>query len=413
LLYQRIAENLVHNACYSDAAPDQATCTPVWGNQPPGYPFFIALLKLVGAGAPQGLVAIQSLVFCGAVAYLLLSLRSAHPNHRWLLPGVALVIGLSALTAGWSHWIRTETLAASATIWVMAECVRSLSARVFRTIPISLAVAGGAMMRWDLVWLLLPVLVVAWQLRSMPGFWVRATMPIGAVGLPILLLLARAAVVGLPIVPAALNAGPDEIPPGIRRFWEVASTSQAATSELLWPVWNREYGDIASRFDYDAVTRRIDRSHLRSALERLSAVPHRQPVPTGVDDSFAVMAQALISESGVRYWPEIWLERSMAIWMKKDVVTHSGWPSNIERYLQPARLIFLALTLLSPLLLGRGTWERALGVGVLLLVVTRTLFLVVLNGLETRYLAPMVPAMELMAVLTAAQLAGRSALKRK
>jgi hypothetical protein len=396
--YRRIADNILLHGCYSDSPPQLGECRPTWSNQPPGYPAFVAVAKLFGAGSPGALVLVQSVVFGAAAAYLFLSGWIALPS-RWWAVAVALMCAASPLTAGWSRWILTETLGASATLWVIAECIRSLSEQRLRTVWLALAVACGLMIRWDLVWLVFPVLLVAFRLRRSPGTQLQAGLVLAAVAFPVALLIARAALVGLPLIPGAHNVGPDQDPPGVTTFWKVASTTQSATSELMYRIWSREYSAIAQTFDHDSITPRIDPATLRPVLEVLSAVPDGQPVPPEIDIKFASLAAAAVAEAGVWYWPEIWSARAIAIWSRQDVLTRSGWPTDREPLIQPYRLTLLTLVIVAPFFAARTSWQRTLAGGILVLVLARTMFLVILNGLETRYLTPMIPAMEIVAVL--------------
>lgn len=403
ILYQRIAENLVTHGCYSASLPASAECVPTWGNQPPGYPFMVVLAQAVGGRTATAIVVVQSLIFSLALAYLLISCRESGHGRGWLIT-TAVVLAFSPLTVAWSHWVLTETLGAAAAMWVVAECVRSLSRRSFRTGPLSLAAAAGLLTRWDLIWLTMPIAVVAWQLRRTPRIRIRLGTVYAAVLTPIVVLVLRAMAVGLPTVPSALNAGPDELPSGIVRFWNTAAIGQNATAGLLWKVWNREYAAIDTAFDYGSISNRVALPTFTRALQAVGRVPDGQPVPQEIDASFAAMAGELVGTNPALHWATVWAERGIGIWLWGDTIAWSGWLSvNHERYVRPYRIGLLIAVLIAPLLFPRGSTERSLAIGVALFVLGRTIFLVVLNALETRYLAPGIPAMELVAMMIIAR----------
>jgi hypothetical protein len=398
-LYLRIADNVAANHCYSESPPGDGLCNPSWGNQPPGYPFFIAVVKTVSAGTPQAVVVAQSLVYALSIVYVLISVRRGFRYPRGWMVAAALVLALSPLTVSWSHWILGETLGGAATLGVIAECINSLAGRRFRTGPLSLAVVAAVMMRWDLIWLLAPVCLVAWQLRGAPRFWVRPGVVVASASVAILLLMARAVLVGLPAVPSMLSGGPDELPPGIVGFWRVAATGQNATSGLLWKVWNQQYAAIGDTFDYDSISRRVDAAAVGSALRELSQVPNGRPVPKAIDDQFAMIAGDALHRSKGWYWPVVWFDRIVMIWSADDTIYASGWSPGYEPFLRAYRIVLMGLLLIAIGFFPAGSSERTLAVGVFLFVFTRTIFLVAVNALETRYLIPVIPVMELVATM--------------
>jgi len=396
-LYLRIADNVIANGCYSDSPPAERACHPTWANQPPGYPLFLAVSRVAGAPV-RALPALQIFLYAVAAIYALACLRRELGMARPWVYATGLVLALSPLTIGWSHWILTETVAAAAALWLVADCIRSASTRTFRTGPLAISLAAATFVRWDLIWLSVPIMAVAWHLRRTPGILFRLCVVGTPVSTLIALLIARAAIVGLPLVPSALNAGPDELPPGIVTFWNVASTRQTATSGLLWRVWNRQYQKIADTFDYDSLSGRVDASAFRSVLRDLSSVPDGRPVPDSIDQRFAGLARDAVRNGPVRYWLSVWLARAASMWLHPDTLNFSGWLQNHEPYFHPYREVLLALVLLAPAFFPRGSALRVAAGGLVLFIIGRTAFLVVLNGLESRYLTPFIPAMELVAV---------------
>jgi hypothetical protein len=400
-LYLRIANNLVLNGCYSDSPPLEAVCSPTWGSQPPGYPLFIALVKVLFGGTPQHIVAAQSFLYALTLAYLLFAVRLMLPGFKGWLFATGLLLAFSPLTAPWSHWVLTETLAAAASLWVAAECLRSLAIRQTRTPHIALALTAAVLVRWDLVWLILPAAVVTWHLHRARAMVYTVGLWLGVAAIPVLLLVARATALGLPPVPSALNATADELPPGVVSFWKAASTRQGATSTLLWAVWNRRYRMIETTFDYGSVSKKVGTDRLRSMLHALSSVPDGQPVPPEVDKSFAMIADDFALENPVYYRLVLPFERAVYLWGARDTLSHGGWRTDREQYLRLYRAALLGLVLIAPFLLSRNSSEKVFAWGVALFAISRTLFLVSLTSLEVRYVTPAIPLMELVVALLA------------
>lgn len=134
-LYQRIADNVLANGCYSESPPAEALCSPTWANQPPGYALFIVFVKAVSSGTPKAIVIAQALIYCLSIGYLLIGCRQAVLRGRGWLVVVAILLGFSPLTGAWSRWILTETLGAAASMWVLTECIRSVTTKRFARFP--------------------------------------------------------------------------------------------------------------------------------------------------------------------------------------------------------------------------------------------------------------------------------------
>ena len=403
-LYLTLAGNLAVHQCYSDSPPASGECRPSWGNQPPGYPVFIAGAKLAGIASPRGLAITQTVMFVLAIAAAAVCLRRYNAiSGGWAIATV-LVLSFSPVTSGWSHWILTETLGAAASLMVIVQCLRSLKEKSFRWLPVCIWLATATMLRWDLIWLTLPVFVVFWRLRNTPGILFKGAAVAASIIIPMSLLVVRALAVGLPPVPTMLNAGPDELPPGIVKFWRTTSIRQTSTSVLLWNVWNRDYESIATSFDDRAVVGTVPRPALHDALMSLSALRRGEPVPAELDARYAKLADDAAAAGGATYWPSVWLHRAVTLWTAGDEITKSGLAGDFEAVLRIYRTLLVLIVLSAPMLFPSATPERSLAVGVAAAVVARTLFLVVMNGLETRYLAPVLPSMELLAVMLVATL---------
>jgi len=411
-LYMKIADNVVLNGCYSDSPPAGALCKPTWGNQPPGYPLFIAFVKVFFGATPRQIVVSQSFLYAVAVLYVLISVRLLFGTlNGWFLP-TSLFLSISPLTLFWSQWILTETLAAAAVLWVAAESLRSLAARKLRTTIIAIALSAALMLRWDMIWLAFPVAIVAWHLYGLKQMLPKLAVIFGVIAIPVVLLIVRALALGLPLIPATLNASPEELPPGIVKFWKVTATKQTATTAVLWNVWNRQYANIESSFDYSSVSSDVNSAHLRSTLLALSALPNGSAVPHEIDQSFAEIAGEVERAKWYTRFVVL-IERTVYMWTERDYVFNSGWFSDQEQYLRIYRIALLVVTFAAPFLFTRDTPEQIVSIAITLFVVSRTLFLVILNALEVRYVTPSIPLMELVFALLIMKLIQVGSKKRE
>jgi glycosyltransferase involved in cell wall biosynthesis len=393
-LYLRIAENLIRYGCYSDSHPSTGDCTPTWANQPPGYPWFLAALKALTPATPSLIVLAQALAYAIAVTYCVYTVNHAMRTSRRSLVALGLLLSVSPLTLSWSQWVLTETVAAAATLWVAAECLRSITSAQFRTRQLSAALACALLVRWDLVWLVVPVALVAWCLRSCAGIIRHVAFVLGLTILPVILFSVRATAVGLPPLPRYMDVPPDEIPPGILRFWAATAIKQTAASTFLWKVWERHYVGIDRSFDHAAFVT-VAPEQLRTLLHELARLPQDAPVPKEIDDAFARVTDQLAGRSTPDYWIEVAGRRALSLWAAQDTITLSGWFRDHEGYLQPYRLALLAVVWIAPFAFQTGSALRVFSAGVLLFVLGRTAMLIWLTAVEMRYLTPFFPAMEL------------------
>jgi hypothetical protein len=242
-LYMSLAENLVVNGCYSRSDPRTAECRPSWGGQPPGYPTFIAALKLTGYGRPDDIVIAQVVIFALAViALLAVSAQRTTSGVALFVPGIVLMA--SPLTAGFSPYVLTETMAAASTVVIFAALAHSLRSGRLSILFTALAFLWAALVRWDQLPLVCAVGFIAFHLHSFRGAMLRIIIILVPTIAIYASLVIRAALVGLPLIPSSI--GDIKLPPGIVKFWRVTSVNQNATAALLW---RSIYKDSPSRFD--------------------------------------------------------------------------------------------------------------------------------------------------------------------
>lgn len=168
--YLALADNLVQHGCYST----RADCVPTWATEPPGYPIFIAMFSALAGFYKVVLFQTLLLAFGISLFYLLyVASRLFGPNF-----GGAVLIAISPLTVGWSQYLLTETLAAAAAMYVLAECIKSLIEERFRVVGIAVSMAIATIIRWDLITLSALVLPVALHLHSLPQAFRKADIAV-------------------------------------------------------------------------------------------------------------------------------------------------------------------------------------------------------------------------------------------
>lgn len=259
-LYLLLANNLINNHCYSDLELKPAKCIPTWGSsQPPGYPIFIAMVRLLLGTDPTQVELAQNVVFIQTVIFALAAVTALWASYSWhksveALIGSLFIITFSPITIAWPRWVLTETLAAASGLLVLATLFLSLEAKKMNVVITGLAIAGAVFIRWDLICLLVPATMCALYLS---GFYkgLRHAVIIGAITvLPILAMIVRAAFLGLPLLPSITFDRDPNLPRGVIIFYKKAALTSGAMSGFVWPMWDRSYEGLAQNFDINLLS---------------------------------------------------------------------------------------------------------------------------------------------------------------
>lgn len=275
--YLRIADNLLLYQCYSLSDPATGLCVPTWSSQPPGYVLFLALLKAVSGARPLLVVIVQNLCFCIALAYSLWVALKLGIDHRFLM-AAGLLVGLSPSTLGWSRWILTETLAAAAGLWLLAETLCVVRLRHIAPARLALPIAACALLRWDMAWMALLAMNVAFWFFPFRRIWAGMLFTVFLSSIPYTALSIRAAAVGLPLIPGPA-VPTDEVPPGIQAYWKAVAVSESFTASVIWQVWAKRYGGIAAlTAPASFVDAKEDEGQGARLLAVLAGLPDGRPV---------------------------------------------------------------------------------------------------------------------------------------
>jgi hypothetical protein len=398
--YMSIAANLIRNACYSSSDPGSAMCEPTWSHHPPGYPLFLASVMSVAGPSPMIIVVAQTVLFCSSLWYLIWSAAKLNVKKKYLVL-MGLAVGLSPVTAGWSSWVLTETLSAAACLWLLAECTNAVAVRHVSVSRFAFAITVCALLRWDMVWVAIPFMAVTWWIYQEPKKAISVIASVGVLSVaPYLLWVARAAMVGLPLIPPTIPSLED-VPQGVQEFWKVTSVKQGSVLSLVWPAWNRQYLQIESNYRADSVMEPSGKHVAPQLLRTLAMIPDGEPVPPQIDRLFATSAKQYRNQSPL-YRAKVYIMRMYYMWSEPDTLYNDGYSRDriggrLAGAAIAARELYLLLAICS-LLWVRNTDARILIAAVLLMNLVRTIFLVSMTALEIRYLATCLPSLEYVAI---------------
>jgi hypothetical protein len=406
--YFRLANNLITSNCYGYDLEPNGTCKPFWGYQPPGYPIFLVALRLIGAPKPIHAVVTQTFVFALAGVYALWASFALHRSLRVLI-FCGIILALSPMTVAWSRWVLTETLAGAGALWVFAEIFRSIANRYLRSLHLTLAVSAAMLMRWDQIWVLIPVAACAFYVLPPFNAARRIAIVASAAGLPMLAMVVRAALIGLPLLPPYIG----DAPQGMIEFWRGATKNQNFTAGFQWPIWSRNYEGLAERLDYTSMVREFDTPRFRVLIRRIGALRSGTELPAEMDAELAELARSV--KLGVFSKLRILAQRAVGLWFNRDNVTMSGWSGvqGAESAETIAHIYRVSLVVLAAAMLLFLTGQPLFVLACLVsYFVFRTGFLVYLAALETRYLVPMFPAIEVVLPMSLSALAKLQAAQK-
>jgi hypothetical protein len=391
--YSELGRNLMQYHCFGWVDEETGVCSPIWGTQPPGYPLLLGAVQATGPQSLYYVVLIQTVIFAIAATYALWAAYAWHKSLTALLISGA-ILALSPATIAWPRWVLTETIAAASVLWVFAEIFRSLALQRLRIAQLSLALATATLVRWDQIWLLVPAAACAIYMGHRNPLNVCRQIGILGFGsgLVILFMVLRAATVGLPLSPAV----DEDLTKGAREFWTVAAKNQSLERGFLWPMGDKRYAQMASRFDYSSLAPGFDMARLHAVISRISALPQDTDLPRELDAELSDLARNPSPKAWSRF--HLLAYRVMAIWTQADNFYESGWktspePNGAEYFVRPYR-IALVVFAAALLLISRGEQLFILGC-LLAYVALRTCFFAFFGLLESRYLVPMLSSMEL------------------
>ena len=104
-LYLRVSDNIL-KGCGFSASVGPVDCEPIVGGYFPAYPYLLATLQFVGF-TEKGIALFFGSCFALSVLYLRKALELTTQNSK-ISCGIALVVGLSPLTFGWSRFLLIE-----------------------------------------------------------------------------------------------------------------------------------------------------------------------------------------------------------------------------------------------------------------------------------------------------------------
>jgi hypothetical protein len=330
-VYLKVAENIYLHGCVSLSDTVTGLCIPHWGgNQLPGYPAFIAMIWLVAGKSVYPILFSQVAVFSLATAWLCRALSrlkmQIFKNFTFLLL-VAFFLGASPSLIGWSRAILTEALSIALALWLLAELVASLQDRKLRMFGIGTVLTLGVFLRYDFIMFVVPVAAI--------GFYLHAPMEAIRKGSCIALIIlvplagwtARSVAQGLDYTPPyGLTPEGKQLPPGMMNWIGTWLDNQYDLGASVWALVHFDHVSfVPPSKAYDGHGEEVE---VNSLLEGLRNNYQDKPPPKEIDDQFARIAAAKISDDPIRHWILLPLRRISHMWLTP--YASMGWPAEIS-----------------------------------------------------------------------------------
>lgn len=419
--YAAVAGNILHHGCVSLSDPATGACMPHWGgNQLPGYPAFLALVWFLAWESWTVAGIAQSLLFATAAAYLYRGLDSCLP--AWTAFLAAMLVALSPLTVPWARFALGDTLALALGVWVLAEVAYSLGVGRLLVVRVAVPFALGLFVRYDGVFYAIPVAIAGFYLHS-PTEAVRRGLAIALLtALPLGAWWTRSIAAGLPwMPPLTFMSEGRPAPIGYLAWGQTWATTQYQAPLWWYPVRAANYDEI--RIEDIAYANPAERQEVERLLFALAAHAGRD-FPEDIDQAFMMLARKRQAEDPVKFWLTLPLQRIWQIWF--NPYDSAGWPVSIGWQggiagLQDVLALVLAHPVAAATKAGTALYRLALPLlamvlcvlmlrrridsGVILVwsgglaTLLRTAFLGWFFFIESRYLLPLVPGLEVASVV--------------
>lgn len=418
--YRTVALNILWHGCVSMSEPASGDCVPHWGgNQLPGFPLFLAGVWALFPDKWTPIALMQSLLCAVAIGYLAWSLQTWIERRFALIS--SLVVALSPLTVGWTRFGLPDAVALAASIWTLAELVRSLAEQRLRVVSIGLAATVAIYFRYDSALLAVPIAVT--------GFWLHSPIEAirrGSVILAMVLVAfggwgLRSHAVGLGHLPNFYfvpHGG--TFPVGFFHWNTLWSRSEYEGPLWGYSIYTREYSRI--QVPDHAFRSESERKRVVALLAELAQFDG-QAFPTSIDREFAALAAERRAAEPFLETTGRYVLRAVTPWWNPR--NSSGWPVSLGygvgsvidgdlvniAFQNPGvalvkvgtavyrLMLIVVVAVLAVLAISRRLGAaRPLVLAAIALAVAKTSFMAASFFLESRYLTGVVPFLEVTAV---------------
>lgn len=321
--YLTVAENIFRYGCVSLSLPESGECIPNWGgNQLPGYPLFIGAVWIVAGKSIGALLIAQSAIYAAAAAFAAHALVLLLPRC-WISAVPGFVFALAPSTMGFARTVLTEELAAALALIVLGLLVRSLVRGRFHTWSIGIASVAAFFVRYDLALLIVPIAICGLHVSGARRAAFQGIVILMIVALPVAAWSVRNVAKGLdPLPPFGIGANGQPLARGPLDWMGTWVTSQRELATSVWPLAAGNFEAIRTPWDHEGASTEIGR-----ALTELRLLAKGSEVPEALDARFSALAVAARGDLTLR-WGIAPLKRIARVWL--DPLPSLGWPGDLS-----------------------------------------------------------------------------------
>jgi hypothetical protein len=246
--YLRLAENIFRGCGMSHSDPKSVECVLTARIYFPGYPAFIAFVWLVWGKSVFAVLIAQLICYLLALSWLLFAINKLTKNIKFLFI-IGFFLALSPLQIGWYRFILTEPLVIATGTWFLAEIIISIAYKKLRVFHLALALSCSIYIRPDSVFMILAVLVTSIFINDFKKSIQEILLIIFLTSIPTSIWLLRNYSLGQPPISSISADYPNAR--GYFLWLDTWVVNEYERADANFPVWRREYSKIdihASKF---------------------------------------------------------------------------------------------------------------------------------------------------------------------
>ena len=343
-LYLRVAKNII-SGCGIAGGPDNDFCNPTsMGAKVPGYPILIALIMLFSDSSYFFVRIFNALLISFSIIYFLFNAKN-FVKSKFSIFIIGFILAISPITIAWSRYILTESASISITLLIFAELLQIIQSKKINIIRFSIFIIIATFIRIDLFLLFVPIFItIIISFKLIDGLK-KIFIIILIFSIPWNLWFLRNYYHGLQIFPQHQgveiyrinNDDNDYYFDGFMKWTKTWAFSEYQISATYNPVVKYKYNDIY--IDFNKIN--LDKNTKKNSKELLSKLTNYsgKPIPKEIDDEFKILAQKSIKNNKFNYYLILPLKRIVFQW--GNMTNSNGLPIEISNLNHKERIELL------------------------------------------------------------------------
>jgi len=325
-IYSTVAKNILRGCGVSLSDPSSYNCVPHFGgNHGPGYDFFIAIIWYFFEQSNSAVRIVQTFIYCFFCFYLLCAVRK-HIEEKVFVISFGIILSLSPLLVAWPRYIQTETLSIAFTLFLISELLYSFNEKKIRVVSVSVALILATWIRLDNIFLTIPVAFCCIYLHGFRRGFLYGLYIASFLSLSWGIWTIRNISVNLPsLLPSNMIMPDGSRPPiGYLNWTKTWITQEYEKPGSLWGVNRQKYvGIFIPEYAYFDNDEKTEIQELLNELKEFNGMPF----PKKIDDQFNTISEYKRNNYKIKHWIENPLKRVSKMFL--NPFSSFGWPNEI------------------------------------------------------------------------------------